>query len=221
MIHAVNIRSRNPLILRRALMSAAGVLITGVGIGFLKRAMFGVDPAQCYVNGLANVIPIRYGTLYALVNLVQLAAVLLMDRHYIGLGTLMNLFLLGYAIEFFESELTLLFGAPGLALRLLFLAAGVVILCAAAALYFSADMGVSTYDAISLYIARRNPSIFGRHLPYKAWRMLTDAICVITGVALGARAGLGTVITALFMGPLISFFRRYTDPMARGEIRRA
>ena len=39
-------------------------------------------------------------------------------------------------------------------------------------------------------------------------RMLSDLVCTTVGVILGAPAGIGTVITALFMGPLISFFRR-------------
>jgi len=39
-------------------------------------------------------------------------------------------------------------------------------------------------------------------------RILSDLVCTVVGVLLGAPAGIGTVITALFMGPLISFFRR-------------
>ena len=207
-------RDRDPLLPRRIAMSALGILLTGVSIGFFKRALFGVDPYQCYVNGLANVIPIGYGTLYALVNLLQLAVVFFLDKRYIGLATLMNLFLLGYIAEFSEGALAALLGEPGLPVRILFLLIGVVVTCVAAALYYSADLGVSTYDAIPLYIAARRPKILGHVLPFKAVRIIADLICTAIGVALGARAGLGTVITALFMGPLIAFFRRtLTDPM--------
>ena len=46
--------------------------------------------------------------------------------------------------------------------------------------------------------------------------MISDLICTLVGVALGARAGIGTVVTALFMGPLIAFFRRtLSDPLVR------
>ena len=204
------------LLARRVLMAAAGILLTGVSIGFFKRSMFGVDPYQCYVNGLANVIPIRFGTLYALVNLVQLALVFFLNRRYIGISTLMNLFLLGYIVEFSESLLARLFGAPGMALRIAFLIVGVVVTCVAAALYYSADLGVSTYDAIPLHIAAREPKLLGRTLPFKAVRIACDLVCTAIGVILGAPAGVGTVITALFMGPLIAFFRRtLTDPMLK------
>ena len=209
-------KTRDPLLLRRILMSAAGILLTGISIGFFKRSLFGVDPYQCYVNGLANVLPIRYGTLYMLVNLLQLAVVFFLDKRYIGLATLMNLFLLGYIVEFSEAALTRLFGEPGMVLRVIFLLIGVVVTCVAAALYYSADLGVSTYDAIPLHIASREPKLLGHVLPFKAVRIIADLICTVIGVALGARAGLGTVVTALFMGPLIAFFRRtLTDPMVQ------
>ena len=209
-------KNENELLFRRIAMAAAGILLTGISIGFFKRSLFGVDPYQCYVNGLANVIPIRYGTLYALVNLLQLIVVFFLNRRYIGISTLMNLFLMGYVVEFSEAILTNLFGDAALGLRIAFLLIGVVVTCIAAALYYSADLGVSTYDAIPLHIAAQKPKLFGRVLPVKAVRIIADLICTSIGVALGARAGLGTVVTALFMGPLIAFFRRtISDPMVK------
>lgn len=209
-------KNNSNLLPRRIVMAAAGILLTGISIGFFKRAFFGVDPYQCFVNGLANVIPIRFGTLYMLINMIQLVLVFFLNRRYIGVSTLMNLFLLGYIAEFSEGILANIFGETGLAVRVLFLAVGVIVTCIAAALYYSADLGVSTYDAIPLYIASRSPKIGGRVLPFKVIRIIADLICTIIGVSLGARAGLGTVITALFMGPLITFFRRtISDPLVR------
>ena len=209
-------KTRDPLLLRRIWMAALGILLTGVSIGFFRRSMFGVDPYQCFANGLANVIPIRFGTLYMLVNLIQLAIVFFLNRRYIGISMLMNLFLLGYIVEFSDNLLARLFGELQLPSRILFLIIGVVVTCIAAALYYSADLGVSTYDAIPLHIASRRPRLFGRTLPFKVVRVISDLICTLVGVALGARAGIGTVVTALFMGPLIAFFRRtLSDPLVR------
>ncbi len=199
---------KRDLLSRRVLLALAGMALAGVSLGFFKRALFGVDPYQCFVNGLANVIPIRFGTLYMLVNAVQLAVVFFLDRHYIGISTFINLFLLGYMAEFSEAALLRWFGEPGLIVRAAFLLVGVVVTCIAAALYYTADLGVSTYDAIPLHIADREPKVFGRVLPFRAVRIVCDLICVGIGLMLGAPVGLGTVVTALFMGPLITFFRR-------------
>ena len=215
---AKNMKDISKLLPRRIVLAVLGVFLNGVSIGFFKSALFGVDPFQCLCNGLANRIPIRFGTLYMLINLVLLCIVFFMDRHYIGISTFLNLFLMGYIVEFSEALLKNAVLEPGLALRIGFLAIGVVITCIAAALYYTARLGVSTYDAIPLHISDRRPKLIGRVLPFKLVRIIADLICTMTGVLLGATAGVGTVITALFMGPLISFFRRtLSEPLLFGR----
>ena len=210
----------NPLLKRRIVLALAGMIIAGISIGFFKRAFFGVDPFQCLCNGLNRVIPIGFGTLYMLINAALLLAVFFLDRHYIGISTFINLFLLGYIAEFSENILARVFGDLGIWGRILFLIIGIVITCIAAALYYTADLGVSAYDAIPLHISDRKPKLFGRVLPFRVIRIISDLICVGVGLALGFPAGIGTVVTALFMGPLITFFRKtISDPLlAKGTI---
>ena len=193
---------------RRIVMALVGMAIAGISVGIFKRAFFGVDPFQCFCGGIANVVPISFGTLYMLINAVLLLIDFFLDRHYIGISTFINLFLVGYAAEFSENLLARLLGDLDLPGRILLLAIGIVTTCIAAALYYDADLGVSTYDAIPLHIADRKPKIAGKTLPFKVVRIISDLICVLTGFLLGVIPGIGTVITALFMGPLITFFRR-------------
>ena len=44
--------------------------------------------------------------------------------------------------------------------------------------------------------------------PFRLVRIGTDLVCVILGTLMGARPGVGTIVTALCMGPLIDFFNR-------------
>ena len=195
-------------------MAVFGMAFAGIAVGFFKRAFFGVDPFQCLCNGINRVVPIGFGTLYMIINAVFLLAVFFLDRHYIGISTLINLFLLGYAAEFSENMLFRIFGDTGMPGRLLFLLIGILVSCIAAAFYYTADLGVSPYDAIPLYIAGRKPKLFGRILPFRVVRIICDLVCVGIGFALGFLPGVGTIITALFMGPLISFFKRtLSDPL--------
>ena len=195
-------------------MSVLGVVICGLSVGMFKHAAFGVDPFQALMSGLDAVIPIRFGTLYVIVNLLLLVFSLIMDRHKIGLATFINLFLLGYVVEFSQAQCARLLPAPGIGARLLLFLTGLVILSLASALYFTADLGVSTYDAVALVWSERQTRI-----PFQFCRVITDSVCVLAGVVLcrlsGMRAaqifgavGIGTVITAFFMGPLIAFFNR-------------
>ena len=209
---------RDRLLPRRIVMALVGMAIAGFAIGFFKRAFFGVDPFQCFCNGLNQVIPIGFGTLYMLINAVLLLIDFFLDRHYIGISTFINLFLVGYAAEFSEKTLATLFGELAMPGRILFLIIGIVVSCIAAALYYTADLGVSTYDAIPLHIADRKPKLFGKILPFRVIRIISDLICVGIGLLLGFMPDIGTVITALFMGPLITFFRKtISDPLLAGK----
>ncbi len=200
---------------KRILMSILGVVICGLSVGMFKHAAFGVDPFQALMSGLDAVIPIRFGTLYVIVNLLLLCFSLLTDRSKIGIATFINLFLLGYIVEFSQSVCVRLFPEPGLVTRVLLFLPGLVILSLASALYFTANLGVSTYDAIALVWSERQSRI-----PFQFCRIITDSVCVAAGVALclisGMDAvqifgsvGVGTIITAFFMGPLIAFFNRH------------
>ncbi|MDO4357737.1 MAG: YitT family protein [Clostridia bacterium] len=197
---------------RRLLMAIIGVLVCGVSVAFFKQAAFGTDPFQCLCNGLDNVIPISFGTLYMLINLVLLVVVFLMDRHYIGIATFINLFLLGYLVEFSEYAIHSVFGDPSMALRIVYLIIGIVVMCVSSALYFTANLGVSTYDSIALHLDKKLP------IPFKFIRICTDLICVAVGFLFRYMPGVGTIITAFFMGPLISLFNRtIAEPLLYGK----
>lgn len=131
-------------------MSVIGVVICGVSVGFFKRASFGIDPFQSMMSGLAAVIPISFGLLYVIVNLCLLLFSLINDRSKIGIATFINLFLLGYIVDYSHQFILKLFPELGIAGRLIMLVIGVVILCLSSSLYFTADLGVSTYDAVAL-----------------------------------------------------------------------
>ena len=213
-------KEKDPLLKRRIILALVGMLLAGISVGIFKRAFFGVDPFQCFCNGWAQVVPIGFGTLYMLINAVLLVIDLFLDRHYIGISTFINLFLLGYVAEFTEGMLANMLGETGLAVRLLLLVVGIVLTCIAAALYYTADLGVSTYDAIPLYLADRKYKVSGHILPFRVIRIACDLLSVLIGFLLGWMPGVGTIITALFMGPLISFFNeRCAQPFLRAARR--
>lgn len=208
---------------KRIIMCIFGVVICGLSVGMFKRAALGVDPFQALMSGLDAVIPIRFGTLYVIVNLLLLSFSLIMDRRKIGLATFINLFLFGYVVEFSQAQCAKLFPAPGIGGRVVLFLAGLVILSLSSALYFTANLGVSTYDAVALVWSERQ-----RRIPFQFCRIVTDSICVIAGVTLCLISGMGmkqifgsvsigTIITAFFMGPLIAFFKKTVAQPLLGE----
>ena len=197
---------------RRIMMSILGVVICGASVGIFKIAALGVDPFQTMMSGLDKLIPIPFGTLYVIANVVLLTFSLVVDRHNIGLATFINLFLLGYITEFSYGFLQTLLPDPSLPVRVVCLIIGVVILCFSSSLYMTADLGVSTYDAIAIVMAGK-----WKVGKFKYCRIATDLVCVLSGCGLfllgGGElsqiptiAGVGTIVTAFFMGPLIEYF---------------
>ncbi|MCQ2421894.1 MAG: hypothetical protein MJ064_02735 [Lachnospiraceae bacterium] len=201
-------------IYKRIIMSVLGVIIGGISVAIFKTAAYGVDPFQTFMAGLDKLIPIKFGTLYVIANAVLLSFALIFDRHYINLATFINLFFLGYVTQFTFDFLSKVLPNPSAAVRIACLIIGIVVICFGSALYMTADLGVSTYDAVALIISNT-----WKKGQFKYIRIATDLVCVIVGVGLfllgggGFRAiptiaGIGTIITAFFMGPLIEFFNK-------------
>ncbi len=197
---------------KRVGMSLFGVIICAISVGIFKIAALGVDPFQSFMAGLDAVVPIKFGTLYVITNAVMLLFALIFDKHYIGIATFINLFLLGYITQFTYEYLQTIIVNPSMVVRVICLIVAVVIICFGSAFYMTADLGVSTYDAVALIIV--NTWKKGK---FQYVRIITDLVCVALGITLflmsGAKlievptiVGVGTIITAFFMGPLIEYF---------------
>ena len=197
---------------RRIFMSLAGVIICAVSVGVFKLAALGVDPFQSLMSGLDALIPIKFGALYVIVNAILLLFSIFADRHNIGIATFINLFLLGYITQYTYEFLQKVIPDPSMIVRVICLIIGIVVICFGSALYMTADLGVSTYDAVAIVMA--NKWKMGK---FKYIRICTDLVCVVLGCILfviagnpigklPTIAGIGTIVTAFFMGPLIDLF---------------
>ena len=197
---------------KRIAMSLGGVVICAIAVGFFKLAALGVDPFQSLMSGLNRLFPISFGTLYVIVNAVLLLFSLAFNRRNIGVATFINLFLLGYITQFSLALLQRLFPSPSLLIRVASLLIGILVMCIGSALYMTAALGVSTYDSVAITMADKWR--WGR---FQYIRIATDLGCVLLGIAafligggrpsgIFANVGIGTIITAFFMGPLIEYF---------------
>lgn len=201
--------------IKRILMTVFGVLVLGVAVGFLDYSDFGLDPFQTFAHGIGLHVPLQYGTTYMIISIIEIIVIFFVDKKKIGLGTLINLFLLGYVVDYSSKVIKVMFDSlgGGMVFRIISMVIGVVVLCLCAAIYFTADMGVSTHDAVSLIISEKQSKI-----KYSWLRMINDLLCVLIGFLLGQKFGVGTIISGFFTGPLIAFFRKHvSDPMLNGK----
>ena len=197
---------------KRLIMCISGVFLSGVAAGIFGFTAFGMDPFQVFAHGLWGLTPLSYGTFYVILNGILLAFMFFFNRRMIGLGTIINLFLLGYVVEYTDLILGRVFPSPSVLLRIVLMIFALILSSLAASLYFVAEMGVSAYDWIALTITEKNRWAF------RVVRIATDFICVLTGGLLGATVGIGTVLTAFCMGPIIQFFNENVSmPLRYGK----
>ncbi|EMS70540.1 YczE/YyaS/YitT family protein [Ruminiclostridium cellobioparum] len=199
---------------RRVVMTVFGVLTAGFSVGMFNFSAFGMDPFQVLAHGISMHMPLGYGTFYSILNLLMLIVIFFVDRRKIGLGTFINIFLLGYVVQFSSWLFDSWMPNPSLGIKLLFLIIAVVIMCFGSSLYFTGDLGVSTYDAVALILSEKKVARF------QFCRIGSDFICTVCGYLFGATVGIGTLITAFFMGPVIAVFnRKVAIPLRYGRNR--
>ena len=198
----------------RLLMTIGGVILCAIAVGFFKCSLFGVDPFQCLAQGMWKKIfsGISFGTYYMLLSFIMLIIDLGLGKEYIGVATFINMFLTGYIVDFSQNIINHFIPDPGLAGRVIMLAIAVLVMCFASSLYMTSNLGVSVYDAIPIIISKKSEK------PFRFCRIGCDLICVIVGTVCGLLPGLGTLITAFCMGPLIEFFNnRFSQPLLYGK----
>jgi uncharacterized protein len=201
-------------------MTSTGVIVCALSVGMFNISAFGVDPFQCFAQGSHFIFSsyLGYGSYYLIVSLIMLVGIYIWDKQYIGIATFVNMFFTGYIVDYSYRFLISILPDPTLWQRSAMLLVALVIMCFGSALYYTANLGVSVYDAISLILAKKRINIKGRIVPFKWIRVVNDLICVTLGAFFGKFPGIGTIITAFFMGPLITVFNaKVAEPFLYGR----
>lgn len=200
---------------KRVIMTTTGVILCAVAVGFFKCSQFGVDPFQCFAQGIWGRFfdgTVSFGIYYIILSAVMLFFDLFIARSYMNIATLVNMFLTGYVVDFTCFVVNSVCPNATLPVRIVFLIVAVLVMCFASSLYTTSNLGVSVYDAIPLVIAGK------RNIPFRFVRIGCDLVCVGIGTLSGLLPGIGTLITAFFMGPLIELFNHsFSEPFLFGK----
>lgn len=204
--------------IKRVSLSFISIIIMGFGISLFSVSGFGVDPFTSMNMNVAGTLGIGFGTYQLIVNAVILLYVIIVaHRGLVGVGTVFNMVGCGYSCEFFQSLIQPLVQEHyTLAVRIPLLLFGIITLCFACSLFFTANIGVGPYDALGFMLSR------GIKLEHKWVRVITDVTVILIGLTASGginalfagdfagikNIGIGTVITAFCMGPLINVFNK-------------
>lgn len=198
---------------KRLGMMCVGVFCMGLAVTIYNKVRFGTDPFTCMNLGIADTLGLPFGVSQLVINCLVIIFGFIFGRHLIGIGTVMNMVCVGFIADFCTMIYDKFFPDPTtMTVRIIMFAIIVVLHCFGGSIFFTAALGVGAYDILGFVLAEKTK------LNYRWCRMTTDLICVIAGFFLGSIIGVGTVVTAFFMGPIIQFFTdHFSLPFLNGR----
>ncbi len=181
---------------RRLTQLYAGLILYGVSMAMQIRAALGLDPWDVFHQGLSE----RLGWSFGTVTIVVGALVLLLWiplRQWPGLGTVSNVIVIGLAVDV---ALVLIDQPDALWARAALLVGGIVLNGVAGGCYIGAGLGPGPRDGLMTGLVRRTGG------SVRLVRTGIEATVLLVGWALGGTVGIGTVLYAVSIGPLVHFF---------------
>lgn len=182
----------------------AGLGGFGVSLALMVRARLGLDPWDVLHQGIAGRLGVPIGWVVIAVSALVLVAWIPL-RQRPGFGTASNVVVVGLVVN---AGLVVIPSPAQLALRIVMFLGAVVVNGAATACYIGAGLGPGARDGLMTGIAARGHSI-------RSVRASIELSVLGIGVFLGGSAGVGTLLYALSIGPLVHFFLpRLTPPVS-------
>ncbi len=181
---------------RRLAQLVLGLWLYGATMALMVESGLGLDPWDVFHEGLTHHLPLTFGQVVILVGAVVLLLWVPL-RQRPGIGTVLNVLLIGVAVDVTLASLPT---PDHLAVQVTFLLLGVVGNGLAGALYIGADLGTGPRDGLWTGLVRRT----GRSV--RLVRTGLELTVLLVGFVLGGTVGIGTVVYALVIGPVVQLF---------------
>lgn len=196
---------------KRFILVITAVILMGFALSFLVLVDLGTDPCTLMNLTISSRLGMSLGNWQAFLNCILFVFVIIFGRDQIGFGTLANMFLVGYSLDFFswlwvKTGVNLYFDST--AVRYAVFPFALIFFVFVAAVYMDVELGTSPYDAMPFIISKAVPKI-----PFKALRICYDLLVIFVGWFFGGRVQIVTVLMALLLGPIISFVGNKLKPI--------
>lgn len=196
---------------RRVVQLLVGLFLYGAGCALTVEAGLGVDPWTVFAQGLSVRTGIGIGWI---TNIVGFFVLLLWIplRQKPGIGTIANILLVGTSMQI---VLGIVPPITGFWAQLATLLIGIVVVAVASGLYIGAHFGPGPRDGLMTGMHAR--------LGWPIWlcRALVEISVLLVGWALGGTVGIGTVLFAVLIGPLVHVALPLLDTRRIPGVRRA
>ena len=184
-----------------------GLCIAHLGVTLFLQSDLGSDPFNVFIQGLYRGLPwsqwsfMTHGRVHLLVSLLIMLVLLVVDRSYVGVGTVLCMALGGPVIDVYTVWLSpVINGSLPLPVRLGLLVVGCVILAFGMTIVIRSRAGTGPNDLVAVVLSDKWKKPFG------PVRIGVDLTFAVVGFLLGGVLGVGTVICAFLVGPAAQLF---------------
>lgn len=182
--------------IRRLTQLIFGLSLYGAAVGVMVRADLGLGPWSVFHQGAANHTGLTIGLITnGLGALLLLLWIPLRQRP--GIGTIANVLLIGTTADLTLAVLPPLVGLP---LRIAALLCAVLLTGGASGLYIGAGLGPGPRDGLMTGVVKLTG------WPIGPVRTGIELIVLALGWLLGGTVGVGTLLYAFAVGPLVGVF---------------
>jgi len=200
-------------ILLRIVILFIGLTIAHLGVTLFLLADLGADPFNVLIQGLFRTAQsltewtvLTHGRVHMAICFLIMLVLLITDRSYINIGTVLCMICGGPIIDFFTLLLGgLIHSGNPFAARILVLAAGCVILAFGMTIVMKSDSGVGPNDLVAIVISDKLGQSFS------ITRIVVDVCFVAAGFLMGGAVGVGTIICAALVGPVAGIFLPHSE----------
>ncbi|MFV1971047.1 MAG: YitT family protein, partial [Acidimicrobiia bacterium] len=183
-------------IIRRVPRLVFGLVLFGLGIAMMVLSDLGLSPWEVLHQGISSRTGIPIGTVTILTGIAVLLLWIPL-RERIGVGTILNVLIIGIVMD-----LTLWMAPESMDAawqNWTLLIGGLLLVGIGSGFYIGVGLGPGPRDGVMTGLARR-----GVHIGVA--RAAIEITVLFFGWLLGGTAGIGTVLFAFGMGPLVAVF---------------
>ncbi|MBQ8588858.1 MAG: hypothetical protein IJ486_00145 [Firmicutes bacterium] len=185
-------------IFKHSILAAVGLISFGIGCYISIQANIGVAPWDTFTLGLSGTLGVQYGTASIAMSLIVLTVDLLL-RERIGVGTLLDAFIVGKTVDFCN-WLDFIPKQDNMIVGIVMMFVALTIMGFSQYLYMTAALSCGPRDSLIVALGRRMKKV---PIGFVSTTILVVVLAI--GWRLGGPVGIGTLIAAIFQGPLMQF----------------
>lgn len=180
------------------LLATVSLFVNGFGVYLTIQANIGASPWDVLNLGLSNTFGILYGTAAIIVSFSILGIDILM-KEPIGIAMIIDSIVVGKTVDLFN-RINLVEKCDSIFLAIPMMILGLFIMGYTQFTYMSASLGCGPRDTLLIGLTRRT-----KHVSIGLVSIMLLATATVVGWLLGGSVGIGTIICAFGMGPIMQF----------------